>query len=632
MATTHFDDVLMRSINELRAQRDRLEDQEQRDALSEQIDRLFAERAVLIQKAVDSETEAINALVDTVKDIVRELEGNVPSHVLAGLRRIIGAAGPVPASARLPRTDAVPVADPATATIALASLTAAPAAPVTGAVPTLQAAQDWGTPVMAGRSLSALRDEYVRLFESCDVDESRIASIDRDYIRPLAANEARYRVVAAGSGVPWWVVGIIHGLEASFSFKHHLHNGDPLEQRTVQEPAGRPMNGEPPFTWEESAEDALAGQFGGAADWSLGGTLFNLEGYNGFGYRDRGRATPYLWGFTTHHRKGKFVRDRVFDPEAPTRQAGAAAILKRAVVRKLIDLPSDGAAPAPLPDAVDPPATAAVRLAAALAPPPPVPDDPTVLSELGFPGSVRRGDRPGRGVNAVTRVQEWCAFHGFDVVIDGDFGEGTERAVRRFQETMAITPTGFVDAATWDALTKPMRRALEPVVLPAGAGLGGAVVAVAERHLAAKAREIGGDNHGPWVRLYMHGRQGTDWLWCAGFVSFIVGQACALLGVGMPFRSTFAVETLRGDAQASDRVVSPQSLRLSQGRPDLIRPGMIYVENQATGSGDSHTGIVKRAGPLLFTTLEGNATNGGNAGLVTSRDRSYDNKAFLRLV
>ena len=51
--------------------------------------------------------------------------------------------------------------------------------------------------------------------------------------------------------------GVIHSLEAGLSFARHLHNGDPLSARTVQVPRGRPLADEPPFTWEQSAADAL---------------------------------------------------------------------------------------------------------------------------------------------------------------------------------------------------------------------------------------------------------------------------------------------------------------------------------------------------------------------------------------
>ena len=98
-------------------------------------------------------------------------------------------------------------------------------------------------------------------------------------------------------GTPWYVVGVIHALESSLNFGRHLHNGDPLTARTVQVPAGRPKTGQPPFTWEASASDALRYQgFDKWKDWSIPGTLFKLEGYNGFGYRDHHAdvPSPYL--------------------------------------------------------------------------------------------------------------------------------------------------------------------------------------------------------------------------------------------------------------------------------------------------------------------------------------------------
>jgi lysozyme family protein len=75
-------------------------------------------------------------------------------------------------------------------------------------------------------------------------------------------------------------------MAASLNFNRHLHNGDPLTARTVQVPAGRPKTGEPPFTWEESATDALMlEKLDQWEDWSVPGTLYKLEQYNGWGYR-----------------------------------------------------------------------------------------------------------------------------------------------------------------------------------------------------------------------------------------------------------------------------------------------------------------------------------------------------------
>ena len=48
----------------------------------------------------------------------------------------------------------------------------------------------------------------------------------------------------------------------------------------------------------------------------------------GFGYRSRDVATPYLWSYSQHYTKGRFVADHVFNPNAVSKQAGAAVLLK----------------------------------------------------------------------------------------------------------------------------------------------------------------------------------------------------------------------------------------------------------------------------------------------------------------
>jgi lysozyme family protein len=68
--------------------------------------------------------------------------------------------------------------------------------------------------------------------------------------------------------------------------------------------------------------------------------LYRLEKYNGFGYRKRGLATPYLWSFSDRYRQGKYVADGVFDPAAVSGQCGAAVIMKRLIDLGEIEFPS----------------------------------------------------------------------------------------------------------------------------------------------------------------------------------------------------------------------------------------------------------------------------------------------------
>lgn len=131
--------------------------------------------------------------------------------------------------------------------------------------------------------------------------------------------------------MPWYVPGIIHMLEGSCNFKKHLHNGDSLSKRTVHVPAGRPVKGEPPFTWLDSAADALTMkgiQFDLYKTWDLDQILYRLEGYNGLGYRNRGILTPYLWSGTNHYTKGKYGSDNKYNPDLVSNQVGASVLLR----------------------------------------------------------------------------------------------------------------------------------------------------------------------------------------------------------------------------------------------------------------------------------------------------------------
>ena len=139
--------------------------------------------------------------------------------------------------------------------------------------------------------------------------------------------KARYLKVEALTGVPWFVVAVIHEREASQNWNAQLGQGDPLDRISVHVPAGRG-----PFkTWESGAFDALANCTPHAAhwkDWSAGGALTLLEQYNGLGYFYRGKPSPYVWSGTDQYVSGKYVRDGVYDPNVVDAQLGCAGIIK----------------------------------------------------------------------------------------------------------------------------------------------------------------------------------------------------------------------------------------------------------------------------------------------------------------
>lgn len=173
-----------------------------------------------------------------------------------------------------------------------------------------------------------LKTEYVQLFATCTVQPERAALVAW-HVHKLVSGQAAYQRVGARLGIPWHFVGIAHGLEASFRFDCHLHNGDPLTHRTVQYPPGRPPVWNPPTDWDSSAIDALTLEgFAHQQDWSLPRTLYRWEAYNGFGSRHHGIHTPYLWSFSNHYTAGKYVSDGKWDGHVVSKQCGAAVMLK----------------------------------------------------------------------------------------------------------------------------------------------------------------------------------------------------------------------------------------------------------------------------------------------------------------
>jgi lysozyme family protein len=196
------------------------------------------------------------------------------------------------------------------------------------------------TPTVPSVSLnfSSLAPEYDQMFNTMTLTLSP-AQLD-SVVDRIAARKADYAAVESQTGVPWFVIGIGHYLQNDQDFGVHLHNGDPLDARTVRVPAGRPTTGQPPFSWQDSAVDAVRMLYViKIDDWTVARVLYELERHNGFGYRRRQVNSPWLWNCTSHYIKGRFMNDHVFDPEAvaPPR-CGGAGLLKRMMDRQLVAL------------------------------------------------------------------------------------------------------------------------------------------------------------------------------------------------------------------------------------------------------------------------------------------------------
>lgn len=164
----------------------------------------------------------------------------------------------------------------------------------------------------------------------------------------LVAAKSRYQAVSAKTGVPWFVIAVIHQRESSQNFGRSLAQGDPWNQVSTHVPKGRG-----PFSsWEAAAVDALAVCPPYASkwkDWSAGGTMTLLEQYNGLGYANKGIPSPYVWSGTDQYVSGKYIADGVFSAATVDKQLGCAGLI--VAMAALDPSVSFGGVVSPVPDA-----------------------------------------------------------------------------------------------------------------------------------------------------------------------------------------------------------------------------------------------------------------------------------------
>lgn len=243
-----------------------------------------------------------------------------------------------------------------------------------------------------------------------------------------------------------------------------------------------------------------------------------------------------------------------------------------------------------------------------------------IQSEINLDGELMVGMRG----TPVRRLQEWLSLRGYALVVDGVYGPITAELVARFQEDFFLPTTGRVDNETFVRLVEPMKEVLRQRLI-ASQPLNAAIVEYAQAHLAQHPREIGGQNRGPWVRLYMRGHDGTEWAWCAGFVTFMMKQAAESLQVDTPISGSFSCDSLAAQAKRAGLFVSEEEARHRQ-----IPPGSLFLVRR-TDTDWNHVGIVEAAHELHFETIEGNTNDDGTREgyEVCARSRGYANKDFV---
>lgn len=199
-----------------------------------------------------------------------------------------------------------------------------------------------------GINLSELSAQHNRRWAIAKMNPDKVglfAQVARRLAAPAAKKQ--YQEIEKDTGVPWFVIAVIHERESSQRWDRSIAQGDPWNKPSVHVPTGRG-----PFaSFRAAAYDALVNCAPRAArwtDWSIGGALCLLEQYNGLGYANGPYSrlpdgskvhyppmpSPYVWGGTNIQAKGKYVRDGVFDINTMDGQLGVAGLL---MAMQLID-------------------------------------------------------------------------------------------------------------------------------------------------------------------------------------------------------------------------------------------------------------------------------------------------------
>lgn len=143
--------------------------------------------------------------------------------------------------------------------------------------------------------------------------------------RRLYFNVGRYIGIANSLNVPAVFIMCVHERESSGDFSTYLGNGDPLNAKTVNVPAGRG-----PFPdFEAGCRDAILYEgFDKVTNWSVGALCYYLIGFNGWGYYQYHGilASPYAFAGSQWQVSGKYVADEQFDPNVMDPQLGGMLV------------------------------------------------------------------------------------------------------------------------------------------------------------------------------------------------------------------------------------------------------------------------------------------------------------------
>jgi lysozyme family protein len=232
-------------------------------------------------------------------------------------------------------------------------------------------------------------------------------------------NKARYQQVSNQSNVPAKLIAALHWRESSGNFNTYLHQGDPLGKPAVNWPNNIPLF----HKWEDAAIHALNMKRYNQQELSIEKDTNDFsqiatyaEAYNGLGYSNHDRQSPYVYAGSSPYVSGKYVADGRYDSKHVDQQVGVVPLMGSIHgIESNTDL------------------------------------NPQLMNLETAWDKVKNSQillRRGMDGIEVTALQHHLKDLGYMETIDGDFGPTTERAIRQFQQDHDLTVDALIGSGT----------------------------------------------------------------------------------------------------------------------------------------------------------------------------------------
>jgi lysozyme family protein len=275
-----------------------------------------------------------------------------------------------------------------------------------------------------------LRPEYERRLASLKV--TRRSEVNR-VAEKLCSDDVleHYLPVAAATNVPVIFQAATFERESSTDFRCSPAQGDPWKLISTHVPRGRG----PYKSWIQCAIDSYERErvgvlAPGVTRWDAAYFCWKVEAFNGFGPRNHGRPSGYIYAGTDQYDPptgpgGKYASDGVWVPGMVDKQLGALPVAL-AMIRLRPELALPGFADAGGSNPTEIPVT-------------PVP--------VGVGGEV-----DGWTTEHIQEALNKLRVEGTPIMVDGNYGRRTRAAVRSFQKLHHLASDGIAGPLTVEQL------------------------------------------------------------------------------------------------------------------------------------------------------------------------------------